>query len=641
MQRNKDGRLEVFFAGTNGEVHHIWQDASREGGWSLAYSLGGKQMQGLPAVQVNEDGRLEVFVWDTANQLCHAWQMPGGGWSPWRVIRFNDPTGAITAAGTPAAGRNNDKRIEVFVRGSDGKLWHAWQPRVNSMAASEVSQIVLYPMEGQVQIAGHPAIKNGAGKLEVLWVDADGSLAHVFQTRPDNGWNAGGSVRLGGSVQNRPTIGRAADGHLEVFARGLDNCIYYSAQTAPGSNNWTPVTSLGGNYPSAPAVEVNKDGRLDLFLISGGGELWQLKQFPSDFVGVTNGHFSLNGRKFRHVGVNTHELVYHTGPQTTNDLNRLRQAGVRQVRVFLANDTHNTTEAGDRLRDLINQAYPLGIRLTVAIANMYDYGNGADMANSGINCVMGDRGYYTEKRPAQGCRVLNHQWLVDNTNDPNARYLQFVIAVVTRFKDHPGIFAWEVGNEISDPLVNDDKGETLLKFYAKAAATIKSIDRYHLVAPGIISTRQVGLTDQAKRERLYRDFDYVTEHMYYDPPPDGSTGYPPSDRDLAQQLNKPLVIEEFGVHKSFGNFFTQVEDFFKALYGLPEMWNNPNAPKFADSIMIWGVEYPTPFPPGDDGYNGSGDDRYGPRSQNSVERYDQLWQNWAHLLDGGNDVLPR
>ena len=41
------------------------------------------------------------------------------------------------------------------------------------------------------------------------------------------------------------TVGRNADGRLEVFARGADGGIWHKWQTAP-NNGWSGWASLGG-----------------------------------------------------------------------------------------------------------------------------------------------------------------------------------------------------------------------------------------------------------------------------------------------------------------------------------------------------------------------------------------------------------
>jgi hypothetical protein len=94
-----------------------------DSGWE---SLGGNVAQ--PVVGSNADGRLEVFGIGADGALWHIWQWrPGGDWSEWASFGGSfDPAGD-TGLIRPAVGTNADGRLEVFLRGPDGRLWHTWQ----------------------------------------------------------------------------------------------------------------------------------------------------------------------------------------------------------------------------------------------------------------------------------------------------------------------------------------------------------------------------------------------------------------------------------------------------------------------------------------------------------------------------------
>jgi hypothetical protein len=71
----------------------------------------------------NTDGRLEVFVVGTEGNIWHSWQeTPNGGWSPWGRLGNADDKGNELAAG-----RNADGRLEVFAIGTEKGIWHSWQ----------------------------------------------------------------------------------------------------------------------------------------------------------------------------------------------------------------------------------------------------------------------------------------------------------------------------------------------------------------------------------------------------------------------------------------------------------------------------------------------------------------------------------
>lgn len=341
------------------------------------------------------------------------------------------------------------------------------------------------------------------------------------------------------------------------------------------------------------------------------------------FVTISGGHFAVDGHAFRHVGTNEVDLIYEGGDQW-NDTWYLRQAGVKQVRIFLPDNAYNTQDMITKLDTALGIAWSRGIRLTVVLSNFY-YGNhwGSD-SRGGYTVVPGDEGYYTDTC-CGGIRLLNHSWFAGGYN---LHYKPFVGAVVDHFKNDGRVFAWEIGNELGAP--NGDV-EGTIAFYRDMALYIKSIDPNHMVAPGIICTTWLPLTTADQKYRLYQYMDYVTEHHYE---PNGNAG-DLSDDQLAALYNKPLVIEEFGVAQNqppYSNdhnlIMPRVTDFFDWAYA-----SEPT--RQADAVMVWGVDF------GND--HGSGDANVGPWEQGLTNQYLQLWRDtadWSRLAPRYSDVPP-
>jgi hypothetical protein len=110
-----DARLQVFGVGHDGTVWqagqlgpHLWT------GWR---SLGGPATSSL-AVGRHRDGTLDVFARGADNALRHAWQTEPGSteWSGWKQM-------SGTLHGAPTMGQDDDGRLHVFVRRADGALW--------------------------------------------------------------------------------------------------------------------------------------------------------------------------------------------------------------------------------------------------------------------------------------------------------------------------------------------------------------------------------------------------------------------------------------------------------------------------------------------------------------------------------------
>ena len=121
--QDADGRLEVFYVGTNNVLYHNWQVIPNDG-WSGENLLGTPTDQGKQiAAARNADGRLEVFYIGTNNVLYHTWQVvPNGGWSGENLL------GAPTDQGKQiVAAQNADGRLEAFYIGTNDVLYHTWQ----------------------------------------------------------------------------------------------------------------------------------------------------------------------------------------------------------------------------------------------------------------------------------------------------------------------------------------------------------------------------------------------------------------------------------------------------------------------------------------------------------------------------------
>src|SRR5207244_2354544 len=72
------GRLELFFAGPAGAIQHAWQTAPNSA-WTGASALGGAAKKLVAGA--NADGRVEVFYVGTNDQLFHRVQLPTRDWS--------------------------------------------------------------------------------------------------------------------------------------------------------------------------------------------------------------------------------------------------------------------------------------------------------------------------------------------------------------------------------------------------------------------------------------------------------------------------------------------------------------------------------------------------------------------------------
>jgi glucose/arabinose dehydrogenase len=68
------------------------------------------------------------------------------------------------------------------------------------------------------------------------------------------------------------SVARNSDGRLEVFVVATGNQLWHKWQTAPGSSTWSAWSSLGGAIAGSPAVTINSDGRLEVFVVGANGK---------------------------------------------------------------------------------------------------------------------------------------------------------------------------------------------------------------------------------------------------------------------------------------------------------------------------------------------------------------------------------
>lgn len=138
----------------------------------------------------------------------------------------------------------------------------------------------------------------------------------------------------------------------------------------------------------------------------------------------------------------------------------------------------------------------------------------------------------------------------------------YIRSIVTRLKDHPAIFSWQICNEPRCFSESGEVREAFVRYIHSTAALIKSIDGLHMV-----STGNEGLMGCESDPVLYErinccdDIDYITIHIWpynwgwvkeeniadgVQEAIDKTGSYIDSHLDLARRLGKPLVIEEFG-----------------------------------------------------------------------------------------------
>lgn len=249
VDKNNDGRLEVFAVDGNGNLCHAWQtqasSTSDTGGvWSSWEPLG-QGFLGKPAVISDALGQLHVFGVATNYTLETRSQTGPGAWSAWLNL------GGYYPYGTASVAENHSGTLEVFGVGSGNQIDHTWQ----SQPPSPSNPTGTWSGEGGNlggSWPGNPAaIRDSQGNLEVFAVGSTTNLYVDWQTCPGCGWyaqNGAGWPTLYGNRVSDPIALTTADDGVIIFVRGTDNAMWWIRQSPgnTGTNGWSGWSKLGG-----------------------------------------------------------------------------------------------------------------------------------------------------------------------------------------------------------------------------------------------------------------------------------------------------------------------------------------------------------------------------------------------------------
>ncbi len=263
--------------------------------------------------------------------------------------------------------------------------------------------------------------------------------------------------------------------------------------------------------------------------------------------------FILDGEPFRFVGANLREFAYYTRSDilpaaTANDqdvqITALRQIGMRVVRLFAPHHRIDTATSIQLLKNALDKLHQANL---LAIVTLTD--------------ALGVSGYnITEDRVRFHNQILGHVNKTTYFHEEGYRlfYLPFVERVVQSLRDHPAIFAWEIGNEfaIHPQPANSNDGNAFLAFHDTVSRRIRQLDPNHLITTGLVNTGHGtpafhNAEDYARRLYSIPSIDFATVHFYQHMNNPNAAMADEEGRSLVdfrvvKSLGKPIIVEEFG-----------------------------------------------------------------------------------------------
>ena len=209
---------------------------------SSAASVSGQTMPGTgpAAASSSSTGQWYIFAVDSSGALQYTLY---GNSSTW-----NSLGGVCTSSPAAVSWSSTSLRLDVFVRGTDGALWHKYYQ--NGWSGWE-------SLGGQLASGTGPAVSSwSAGRLDVFVQGTDGALWHKWWTGTTwSGWQS-----LGGKLTSSPAatwdVGATPTNNIHVFVRGSDGAVWQKYWTGSAWSTWK---SLGGQLAPNTGPAVSQD----------------------------------------------------------------------------------------------------------------------------------------------------------------------------------------------------------------------------------------------------------------------------------------------------------------------------------------------------------------------------------------------
>ncbi|KAJ5876438.1 uncharacterized protein N7529_002022 [Penicillium soppii] len=297
-----------------------------------------------------------------------------------------------------------------------------------------------------------------------------------------------------------------------------------STTTAKVTTTTTTASASGTGFPTTNGLKFEIDGKTSYF--AGSNSYWIGFLTNNADVDLVFDHLEESGLRILRVW-------------GFNDVNAVPSSGT--VYYHLLKDGTATINTGadglQRLDYVVASAQARNVKLIINFVNNWsDYG--------------GMAAYVTAFGGSQT------SWYT-NTAAQTA-YQAYVKAVVSRYKDSPAIFAWELANE---PRCNGCDTSVLYNWIKTTSAYIKSLDSKHMVAIGDegfgLSTGSDGSYPYTYGEGLnftmnlsIDTIDFATFHLYpssWGTTNDWGNGWITSHGAACAAAGKPCLFEEYGV----------------------------------------------------------------------------------------------
>ena len=318
----------------------------------------------------------------------------------------------------------------------------------------------------------------------------------------------------------------------------------------------------------------------------------------TDFVSVKNHRFYSGGNPYYFIGTNYWyggllglEKDKRKGiERLKKELDFLKSNGVTNLRVMAGAEGTGMingvmrvspplqTEQGkfdesvlDGLDLLLSEMGKRDMKAVIFLSNNWEWSGGFQQYLIWNNKVSGDK--KTRKLTWDEQRdIVSQFYSCESCKENYNKQLNLILNRTNKFNgkkyiNEPAIMTWELGNEPRPmrPSANKD----YKKWISDVAALIKSKDKNHLVTighEGIMGTEDLKLYEEINDDK---NLDYLTIHIWaknwgwfkedkiaesFETVVQNARIYIDQHLEVAKKLNKPLVIEEFGLPRDKQSF---------------------------------------------------------------------------------------
>jgi mannan endo-1,4-beta-mannosidase len=328
-----------------------------------------------------------------------------------------------------------------------------------------------------------------------------------------------------------------------------------------------------------------------------------------DFVVVAGKNFAINGKPYYYIGTNLWygSILASTGEggnrsRLVKELDLLQKTGVNNLRILVgaegpANEPFRVTPVLQTSPGVYNDTLLDGLDFLMAeMKKRHQYAilylNNSWDWTGGYAQYLSWNGYgkipYPNVKPNTWQQFMSFAGQFYACYHCQAQFNQYIRVILERtnrytgvkYTDDPTVMTWEIGNE--PRAFGKDNIPLFEKWIKETAAYIKSLDKNHLVTTGTEGLH--GCEDSMLLfTRIHADanIDYLTMHIWpknwswLDPKNISGTidlsikntlQYMNDHMVVARQLNKPLVLEEFGLPRDFHGYSPSEKTVNRDLY---------------------------------------------------------------------------